>query len=278
MAETAKMKPFKVWSANRSKKVIVVANSLEELTRKGNEKIGLNPVNVGDLKLVLEEDGTEVDQMLMLMLLSTNELWSDRKGKLLKKAKETVISQGYEFVKGKSRARSLSDMDSGKESKRKKTDKDERAKEIQNTSDILKNIQEQIEIKQLRLQKQKSLNNFSKCDQIVGEIGKLMNEKKILEKQLKHMEKKEAKSKWYYNKKGSEKRKSGESKQKGKRKSFDIAKMFKNASDISEHTLTSTSDSNESFDTLIVSSDETEGGIEAAADIPRLIRTMPTSV
>ncbi|CAB3982276.1 Hypothetical predicted protein [Paramuricea clavata] len=190
-------------------------------------------------------------------------------GKLLKKAKETVISQGYEFVKGKSRARSLSDMDSGKESKRKKTDKDERAKEIQNTSDILKNIQEQIEIKQLRLQKQKSLNNFSKCDQIVGEIGKLMNEKKILEKQLKHMEKKEAKSKWYYNKKGSEKRKSGESKQKGKRKSFDIAKMFKNASDISEHTLTSTSDSNESFDTLIVSSDETEGGIEAAADIPQ---------
>ncbi|CAB4006293.1 cell death activator CIDE-A-like, partial [Paramuricea clavata] len=134
-----------------------------------NEKIGLNPVNVGDLKLVLEEDGTEVDQDYLpfieantiLMLLSTNELWSDRKGmsavnqsgqkeniaeslnrptqytltsnltlgnpimddiatsttntmgKLLDKAKETtVISQGYEFVKGKSRARSLSDIDS----------------------------------------------------------------------------------------------------------------------------------------------------------------------
>ena len=27
------MKPFKVWNANRCKKVIVVANSLEELTR-----------------------------------------------------------------------------------------------------------------------------------------------------------------------------------------------------------------------------------------------------
>jgi hypothetical protein len=48
----------------------------------------LNPVNVGDIKLVLEEDGTEVDQDYLpfieantiLMLLSTNELWSDRKG------------------------------------------------------------------------------------------------------------------------------------------------------------------------------------------------------
>jgi hypothetical protein len=45
----------------------------------------LNPVNVGDLKLVLEEDGTEVDQdnlpfveaNTILTLLSTNELWSD---------------------------------------------------------------------------------------------------------------------------------------------------------------------------------------------------------
>lgn len=49
--------------------------------------------------------------------------------------------------------------------------------------------------------------------------------------------------------------------------------MLKNASDISDHTLISTSDSNESFDTLIVSSDE----IEAAAGMPRLIHTMPTS-
>ena len=74
----------------------------------------------------------------------------------------------------------MSDIDSGKESKRKKTDKDERAKEIQNTSDILKNIQEQIEIRQLHLRKQKSLNDFSKCDQIVIEMGKLMNGTKDL--------------------------------------------------------------------------------------------------
>ncbi len=92
------------------------------------------------------------------------------------------------------------------------------------------------------------------------------------------MEKKEAKSKWYYNKKGSEKIKSSESKQKGKRKSFDIAKMLKNASEISDHTLTSMSDSNESIDTLIVSSDEIGDEIEAAANIPRLMHTAPTSI
>ena len=31
------MKPYKVWNSNRAKKVTVVANSLEELMRKGTE-------------------------------------------------------------------------------------------------------------------------------------------------------------------------------------------------------------------------------------------------
>lgn len=47
-------------------------------------------MTVGDHKLVLEEDGTEVDQDYLpfvkantiLLLLSTSELWSHRKGKL----------------------------------------------------------------------------------------------------------------------------------------------------------------------------------------------------
>lgn len=146
---------------------------------------------------------------------------------------------------------------SSRENKRRKIDKDERGKEIQNMSDIIKNIKEQIEFKQLHLRKQKSLNDFAKCDQISEEIRKLMNEKKILEKQLKHMEKKEAKSKWYYNTKGKEKSKTGKSQQKDKKKTFDFAKMWKKDNVVSASTSTSTctSDSNESGDTLILSSD-----------------------
>ena len=121
-------------------------------------------------------------------------------------AKENVIAEGFQFVKGKSRSKTHESNGSESENKRRKMDKEERAEEIKNMSDILQNIKEQIEIKQLNLRKQKCLNDFSKCDQISGQIGKLLNEKKVLEKQLKHLQKKESKSKWYHSKISSRKR------------------------------------------------------------------------
>lgn len=179
-------------------------------------------------------------------------------GKLLETAKENVIAQGYEFVKGNSRGKLKDNSGSESQNKRRKIDKDEREKEIKDTTEILKNMQEQISFKQLRLQKQKSINDFSKCDQISGEIRKLLNEKKVLEKQLKRLEKKDAKSKWYHSTKQKEKSKIGESHQKGKRQKLDVAKMLKKESDVSTSMSTSVSDSNESQDTIILSADESD--------------------
>ena len=127
-------------------------------------------------------------------------------GKLLEKAKENVINKGYNFVKGQSRGCSRPTGDSSGSSsgdqqrKRPKLEQDERQREIQSIKEIISNINEQLQFKKLCLQKQKSLNLFATCDQISEEIRKLMNEKKIQEKQLLLLEKKEKKSTWYRNK------------------------------------------------------------------------------
>ena len=96
----------------------------------------------------------------------------------------------------------------------------------------------------------------------MGEIIKLRNEKKIQEKQLKRMEKKNAKSKWYHNRKDKEKKgyKTGESKRKRATKTLDIAQVFrKESSDVSPSTSAGVSDSNESLpDTVILSPDEAD--------------------
>ena len=163
-------------------------------------------------------------------------------------------------MKGKSRGKSEGNSSSEGNNKRRKIEKDEREKEITDTSQILKNIEEQIEYKHLRLKRHKSINEYFKCDQIMGEIIKLRNEKKILEKQLKRVEKKDAKSKWYHNRKDKEKKENkttGESKRKGATKSLDIAQMLRKESDVSTSTSAGVSDSNESLpDTIILSPDE----------------------
>ena len=84
----------------------------------------------------------------------------------------------------KSRGKSENNSSDEGNNKRRKIDKDEREKEINDMSEILKNIEEQIEFKQLHLKRHKSLQG----------IINLQNEKKITEKQLKWMEMKDAKS------------------------------------------------------------------------------------
>ncbi|XP_076459061.1 DNA fragmentation factor subunit alpha-like isoform X2 [Babylonia areolata] len=75
-------RPFKVWNAERSLKKSLVAGTLSELIQKGCEKLGL-PYN-NEIRVVLEADGTEVDEEdyfsflnsdTTFMLLCTREIW-----------------------------------------------------------------------------------------------------------------------------------------------------------------------------------------------------------
>ncbi|XP_060583483.1 DNA fragmentation factor subunit alpha-like [Ruditapes philippinarum] len=83
MAATSR--PYKVWSADRKKKKSVIASSLEELTRKGKEKLDVEGSK--KVKIVFEGDGTEVDEEeyfqflpfnTTLMLLQPGECWKDK--------------------------------------------------------------------------------------------------------------------------------------------------------------------------------------------------------
>lgn len=73
-------KLFKVWDYTRTRKQFVFAEDLEELVQKGGEKLSLS----GPIRVVLEEDGTEIDNDAVLracagmvfLLLEQNRVWS----------------------------------------------------------------------------------------------------------------------------------------------------------------------------------------------------------
>ncbi|KAK7096159.1 uncharacterized protein [Littorina saxatilis] len=74
------LKLYKIWDYTRTRKQFVFADGLEELVQKGAEKLKLS----GPITVVLEEDGTEIDNDAVLracagmvfLLLEQNQVWS----------------------------------------------------------------------------------------------------------------------------------------------------------------------------------------------------------
>ena len=167
-------------------------------------------------------------------------------GKLLEQAKENVKAQGYNFVKGHSR-RNTGESSGEQGKKRKKVAKDERQREIKSIKKVIDNISEQMKFKQLRLEKHNSLKEYGKCDTISEEIRNLMREKKIQEKQLTLLEKKESKSKWYHKKRKDQMKTTQKTMGTGM-KGKSLLELWKSDSSIGSNT-------NDSEDTVILSSD-----------------------
>ncbi|XP_060066685.1 DNA fragmentation factor subunit alpha-like [Ylistrum balloti] len=76
-------RPFRIWSYDRSVKKGIIASSLHELVQKGREKVGILPEET--VRVVLEEDGTEIDDddyflflphNTTLMLLTRDQSWA----------------------------------------------------------------------------------------------------------------------------------------------------------------------------------------------------------
>ena len=118
----------------------------------------------------------------------------------MKRAREKVASDGYLFVKGKSRA-SGSQSDSHDAVKREKTDAIERAKEIKLLQENIDTLESRMQYKKQILHKARSVNNFKMCDDVSGDIINVRKEKRIAEKQLQALQKKESKSQWYHTRK-----------------------------------------------------------------------------
>lgn len=111
-------------------------------------------------------------------------------------------NSGYKFKKGYSRSKrsssGTSDENGNDEGrKRTKIDKEERDREMTHIKTLLSNIEDQIRIKQLRLDKAKTVKDYKSCDELSVAIRGLLREKFDCEKQLSVFQKKEAKSNWY---------------------------------------------------------------------------------
>ncbi|ESO88849.1 hypothetical protein LOTGIDRAFT_234417 [Lottia gigantea] len=76
-------RPFKIWTHDRKLKKSVTATTLDELLEKSKKKLDLD--NKDDIKVVLEEDGTEIDDEdyfsfvasnSTLMILTKDQQWN----------------------------------------------------------------------------------------------------------------------------------------------------------------------------------------------------------
>lgn len=97
-------RPFKVWSSDRSSKKSVTASTLEDLKAKGKGKLGVpaeEKVNV-----VLEEDGTEVDEEdyftflpfnTTVMILRHEETWRPPGAERGKDEPDAMIGDGQQI-------------------------------------------------------------------------------------------------------------------------------------------------------------------------------------
>ena len=90
-----------------------------------------------------------------------------------------------------------------KQLKRKNTVAEERKKALDNSRKLLKSTEDQIHLKELRINKLKSANEFKKCDDVSSELRALLKEKGQLDLQIAALERKESKSKWYKKRKSS---------------------------------------------------------------------------
>lgn len=142
-------------------------------------------------------------------------------GELFQQARNKVRDEGYKFQKGLSRSSQGSSGSSSeekqsddreaqkKELKRKNVMAEERRQTIATNQALLKVTEDQIRLKQLRINKLRTLNDYKKCDEVSTELRELLKEKGRIESQLAVLQRKEGKSQWYQKKKATRSKTSG---------------------------------------------------------------------
>ena len=177
-------------------------------------------------------------------------------GDLLNKAKEKVMLDGYQNVKGKSRSKSATETESeGPSKKRAKTNSEMRSREINLLEENLKTLTNRLSFKERQLDKERSMQNYKQCDLISDEMMKIRNERAELERQLSAFKKKEAKSRWYKKKPKKEKTVDESTAGDSQRKIPSLLKKSSSASSSTDESHDTLILSDCSHDTLIVSDD-----------------------
>lgn len=116
-------------------------------------------------------------------------------------ARDKVSTDGYPFEKGHSRSKQLESGSDQPPCKRKKIDTEERARELKLLQDNVQTLDSCLRCKQQLLEKARPLKNFKQCDDILGDMMKVRSERATIQNQLSELQKREAKSSWYHQKK-----------------------------------------------------------------------------
>ena len=136
-------------------------------------------------------------------------------GELFQQARNRVRDEGYKYKKGFYRSSQGSSGSSSEEKQsdmerhRKNVMAEERRQAIATNQALLKSTEDQIRLKQLRINKLKTINDYKKCVEVSTELRELLKEKGRIESQLAVFQRKEGKSQWYQKKKATRSKTSG---------------------------------------------------------------------
>ena len=102
---------------------------------------------------------------------------------------------------------------------------------MEDLKQLLKSLQDQLRVKEMRITKAKSINDLKVADQLMDEVRNLIKERTDCNKQLLALEKKSSKSAWYrkraHSQSGAPKLQDGSSQSKPEESQKKIAKFFK---------------------------------------------------
>ena len=120
---------------------------------------------------------------------------------LLDTAREKIINEGFQFVKGKSRSKKGQHSQQNEPKRPKQLNQELRDTRLQCIEEMIKDYDERITFKDKRIAACLNVSNFKACDELKDEIIDLKEKKRQLEAEKKSLLLSNRKSKWYYRRK-----------------------------------------------------------------------------
>lgn len=119
---------------------------------------------------------------------------------LVDAAREEIIEQGFQFVKGKSRSKKTLAATEEPMPKRQKLTQDVREKRLKDIEEDMADVKERISFKE---KSYLAVSDYRRCDEIKEETIQLKRQLRSLEAEKKRLATSSRQSKWYYRKKAS---------------------------------------------------------------------------
>ena len=121
-----------------------------------------------------------------------------KRKKLMEDAREKIIADGFQFVKGKSRSKKCQDPSAvpptPKRQKTSQTIRDQRLKDIE---EDCKDIDDRIRYKERRIFAYENVKDYKKCDEVKEEVTSLKRQRRELQAERRRLQKSNSQSKWY---------------------------------------------------------------------------------